>query len=88
MDSWRPIAEVLHIATVPKVDLRLAYGTYYEMLLCSLLTDEKLPAPEKRARLQTTFRKLEGSEKVHGPVRIYMNEAIQSKAGQAILQEG
>ena len=90
MDSWRPIADVLQIPTdtVPKVNLSVAYGTYYEMLLTSLLTDDKLPAAELTARLAQTLRKLEGSEKTYGPIRCYMHTSIQGRAASAILQEG
>eukprot|EP00971_Amphidinium_carterae_P168891 3346010-Amphidinium_carterae.3 len=59
-----------------------AYGTYFEIIFCSLYLDKKIANSEKKPHFSQAFRTLESTVKQWGPVNPYIHSQVRNECAR------
>jgi len=62
-----------------------AYGTYFEIIFCSLYLDKKLEKSEKKPHFNQAFRTLEATVKQWGSINPYIHSQIRNECARLAL---
>ena len=65
--------------------MTVAYATYFEIMLVSLVSDKNLKPTDRANKVDAAFKKMEQMAKVYGNFQHMMHERIPEEATNAIL---
>ena len=65
--------------------MTVAYATYFEIILVSLVTDKNLKPVDRANKVDAVFEKMEQTAKVYGKFQHMMHELIPEEAANSIL---